>query len=274
MKNIQLVGIDVDGTLVTSDKRITQETKDAFALAAKHNITTATCTGRTLCELEEICRELPTMPYAVCNGGASVIDLHNHEIILQNSLDIDLVQKLYKIISKYDSLFEVFTLDYIWDDPAKLQNLEHFVLPDLQALVKKTRTPSPKPMADFLETTSIKIDKIHVFFASIPERDKAWKEIEHLPVFISAAEKNNLEICSNLANKGNGLLALGRHLGLSVSQISAIGDSNNDIEMMKAAGYPVAVANANQTIKDLSSFITKSNDENGVAYFLHQLCGE
>ena len=75
----------------------------------------------------------------------------------------------------------------------------------------------------------------------------------------------NLEISSVYANKGNGLQWLAGHLGISMEQVMALGDSDNDITMLRMAGLGVAMENAAQEIKEAADEVTSSNEEDGVA---------
>ena len=75
----------------------------------------------------------------------------------------------------------------------------------------------------------------------------------------------NLEISSVYANKGNGLRWLAGHLGISMEQVMALGDSDNDITMLRMAGLGVAMENAAQEIKEAADEVTSSNEEDGVA---------
>ena len=78
----------------------------------------------------------------------------------------------------------------------------------------------------------------------------------------------NLEIISDRAGKGNGLLALGKLLGISREEIMGIGDSSNDWDMLRKVGFPVVMENADEETKKLGKYITGTNDENGVAQVL------
>ena len=75
----------------------------------------------------------------------------------------------------------------------------------------------------------------------------------------------NLEITDEQATKGNAILKLGELLGISREEIMVCGDSQNDMEMIKAAGLGVAMGNAMPEVKKAADYITLSNEEDGVA---------
>lgn len=79
-----------------------------------------------------------------------------------------------------------------------------------------------------------------------------------------------MELTNRTATKGNALLKLGELFGIPREQIMAIGDSGNDYAMLKAAGIGVAMENAEKEVLEAADFITKSNEEDGVAYAVKQ----
>jgi hypothetical protein len=79
---------------------------------------------------------------------------------------------------------------------------------------------------------------------------------------------DNIEIVNKGVSKGRALKILGGYLGIEREEMIAIGDSENDIEMIKFAGLGVAVENAIDEVKKVADFITKSNMEDGVKYVI------
>ncbi|MGL4282527.1 MAG: HAD-IIB family hydrolase [Eubacterium aggregans] len=85
---------------------------------------------------------------------------------------------------------------------------------------------------------------------------------------VICAAENNLEINNPTANKGDGLKHLCGRLNISGDEVMAIGDSNNDIEMLKYAGLAVAMGNGGELVKQVSDYVTTTNDDGGVALAL------
>ena len=83
---------------------------------------------------------------------------------------------------------------------------------------------------------------------------------------------NNLEINGATCNKGDAMLHLGKILNIPVESIMACGDGNNDFEMVKMAGVGVAMENGEESLKKVADFVTKTNDEEGVAYAIEYFC--
>ena len=81
----------------------------------------------------------------------------------------------------------------------------------------------------------------------------------------------DVEVGSPLADKGQALTALANKLGISRRQILAIGDNDNDLGMLRAAGTAVAMGNATESVKAMADFTAPSNNEDGVASVLEAL---
>ena len=112
-----------------------------------------------------------------------------------------------------------------------------------------------------------------MFFASLEKRKYAYELLRSIPDIVpSNSLVNNIELNHYTCNKGDAVMNLGRILGLRQDQIMACGDGNNDLTMIKAAGLGVAMGNAEDCVKEVADYITKSNDEEGVAYAIERFC--
>lgn len=109
------------------------------------------------------------------------------------------------------------------------------------------------------------LDKVHAIFANSEEVKAARKRLEELDVVISGSIGSNLEMNAPGVHKGEGLLILGKLLGIEREEIMACGDGGNDLEMIKTAGLGVAMDNATDEVKAAADYITCSNEEDGVA---------
>ena len=123
-----------------------------------------------------------------------------------------------------------------------------------------------------IEENPLGIEKISAFFDDMEEREAAKKElIDKNIASISSALNNNIEINQFGCDKGDGLTNLAVHLGLSMDEVMACGDAGNDTMMIKAAGIGVVMENGREELKEMADFITKTNDEDGVAYAIEKL---
>ena len=97
-----------------------------------------------------------------------------------------------------------------------------------------------------------------------------FEEIKNLPYEIVSQSMNELEINAKGVNKGFGIENLAKKLNIKKSEILALGDNFNDISMRNTSGTLVAMGNAVQPLKDMADFVTKTNDDDGMAFALNK----
>ena len=137
---------------------------------------------------------------------------------------------------------------------------------------KPVKQEAAAETAEKIREEKIGMEKLHLIFADTRERDCREKELQQMfpNLSICHATPFNIEIISGRAGKGNALVALGKILGIKREEIMACGDAPNDWNMLEMAGLPVVMANADEETKKKAAFITKSNEEDGVAYAVEQ----
>ena len=268
----KLIALDMDGTVLTSDKRITSATREAAALAADHGIEVALCTGRTYSELGEALAAMPVIRYAVCCNGASVMDGKTGKQLYNNPLPLSTVMEVYRILSPYEMEFEVFADGKVYTPRHCCADPARYGVGNLLPLIRATRLPVDD-METFLAALPVPVDKINIFFPTASLRDEARRAIAHCPAALATSEPTNLEVNLPTANKGDGLSHLADYLGIRREQVMAIGDSYNDLGMLEYAGLAVAMGNAVEEAKRRADVITATNDEDGVAKAIREQIG-
>ena len=107
---------------------------------------------------------------------------------------------------------------------------------------------------------------MQALFADMDERRQAWEELETVEGLEPVGSlKYNIEVNAAGVNKGTGLVNLGKILGIRREEIMACGDGDNDTIMLREVGFGVAMANAEEQVKEAADYITLSNEEDGVA---------
>lgn len=263
-QKIRLIALDMDGTLLTTDKQITAETKAAVREALAAGIQVTLCTGRTKCETQIARDAIPEIPYMICSSGALVYDCIHEKTLYENNLDYDMVCTIFRALSAFDMQFELFLPDKIYAEQKTLERLEDFQVGRLKPLILKSRTPVPD-MKAFLADWQKPVSKVHIFFRSPAQRDAAWKVAAQYPVSIAAAELTDLEINAATSGKGDGLAHLCKILSIPAEQTMGVGDSRNDLSMLAFSGVAVAMANAHEEVKKICPYMTDGNDQDGAA---------
>lgn len=270
--NIKLIGIDIDGTLLTSDKRLTAETVAALRDAADRGIQVVISTGRFLSEFTDLLQQLPMVRYTVTCTGSQVLDLKTGETLFRKALTAAELQRFHRLLLPFDMMMEVFSdLDgCIHNRRRDLDRGERFCPPALAANLRKTHIPEDD-LDEYVANYHGLTNKIHMFFASAEERDRAWDLLRDEPYEIMDTMDRDLEIMPPGVDKGSGLQALAEHLGLTPDQVMAIGDGGNDVGMLRYAGHSVAMANGSHSAKAAAKFLTDTNDNDGVAKAIRRI---
>ena len=263
---IKMIGLDMDGTLLTTEKKMTAYTKQILEKALEQGIEVVLSTGRSITGIPKELLEMPGMKYAVTINGARIIDLQINEVIYENTLSMETALKLLDIISEYDAIQEAFIDSVCYSTKEKLAHAnDYFLHPSIAEYVLKSRTPVDDVKATVLEKNK-SVDKVNGMFRTAEDKKSSYELLSKVPgVVVVSSLGNNWEINAEGTDKGDAMLRLGQLLGIKREEIMACGDGMNDIAMLKAVGLGVAMENAEPEVKEAADYITASNDEDGVA---------
>ncbi|MDD3403383.1 MAG: HAD family hydrolase [Hespellia sp.] len=265
-KPIKMIGLDMDGTVLTTKKELRPYTIDIIKRAIAQNVTVLVATGRPITGIPKEFSEIPGVRYALTANGARIFDTEQHKILYEHLLPLEQACRILDIFDKYDTLQEIYFDGQGYAEREKLERVEDYLLDsNMAAYIRNTRKPVDN-LRDFIGEKKQDMDKTQALFADLNDREKALaqiRETENLTVACSQA--TNIEINSPGINKGIGLLKLGEYLGIKREEIMACGDGENDIEMLREVGFGVAVKNAESGVKAVADYITGSNDDEGVA---------
>lgn len=263
---IKMIGLDMDGTLLTTEKKVTAYTKQVLQKALEQGIEVVLSTGRSITGIPKELLEMPGMKYAVTINGARIIDLQKGEVIYENTLSMETALRLLDIVGEYDAIQEAFIDSVCYSTKDKLAHAnDYFLHPSIAEYVLKSRTPVDDVKATVLEKNR-SVDKVNGMFRTAEDKKSSYELLSKVPgVVVVSSLGNNWEINAEGTDKGNAMLRLGELLGIRREEIMACGDGMNDIAMLKAVGLGIAMENAEPEVKEAADYITASNDEDGVA---------
>lgn len=268
--NIRMIGFDLDGTLLTDKKELRSYTIEILRRAVKQGIEILPVTGRPLCGLPKMVKELVGLRYAITANGARILDLKDGTVLREQLVDTKTAEEILEILGKYDTLREIYYDGTGYAKRAELEKIHQFFEEGPMAeYVRSTRQPVENLMDKFRKE-SREVDKVQGVFADLGEREAALDEIRKLEgVTITGALHNNIEVNAAGVDKGNALLWLAQYLGIAPEETMAFGDGNNDITLLEKAGTGVAMKNGIEEVKHAADRITeKTNDEEGAAKFI------
>ena len=269
---IKLIGFDLDGTLLTSDKRISDRTRKTLEAAIAQGVVLVPATGRPLSGVPKELLDFPGIRYVVTANGARVLDIVDGKTMTEVLLPKEKCGPILTIFEKYDTFREIYYDGIGYVDRDRLENVEKYQNdPAMQKYFRETRRPI-ESTRDRFEAEEGGMDKIQALFHRMEDKDAAWREIcESVPdVEITGALSNNIEVNARGIHKGNALLMLGELLHIKKEEIMAFGDGKNDIKMLETVGTGVAMANSVPEVLAAADMVTASNDEDGVAQMIER----
>ena len=262
MNDYQLIAFDMDGTLLDGKKQITIKTQHAINRALKSGKTVILSTGRGLDELNEYRDILKDIPYFICESGACVYDNFNDEILYSNQMDASIIEEILTITEHQDLMFSYIANGRGYSEIEKVDHMDHYQMEIYQPLLKNNiRLVSN--IREHIKQHIACIEKINIFTVTPEERIKLQKSVSHLPVMLTNSEPNALEITADGISKASGLKILCKKLNIPLEQTIAVGDSTNDIEIMKVAGLSIGMGNSMQEVKDICKVLVSDNNHNG-----------
>ena len=263
---IKMIGLDLDGTLFNDRKEITPRTRRALVTALSEGVTVLVATGRPWMGVPEELRNFPGMEYALTSNGARIIETRTERVLEEHLLSAEEAGKALAICRKYDTLLEIYFDGQGYAEKDKMAQVEKYHKnPHMWEYMRRTRIPVDD-VAQMVRREGRGLDKVQALFADMTERAEAWKELEKESALeLVGSLRYNIEINASGVNKGTGLVNLGRMLGIRREEIMACGDGDNDTVMLREVGLGVAMANAEEQVKEAADYITRSNEEDGVA---------
>ena len=268
----RMIGVDLDGTLLKSNKELAPYTKEILKKAIDQGILVMPSTGRPLTGVPKELLEFPGIKYAVTANGARVIDITTGKPMVEELLAHDIAEKLMYVFEHYDSFREIYFEGVGYASREALENISKYLeVPAMANYISSTRIAVDDVREKFEEEKDRPVDKIQALFTSVEDRDAARAEIQDISgIEITGALPMNLEINAAGVNKGKAMIELGKVLGIPKEEIMAFGDGDNDLKMLKEVGVGVAMENAIPSVKEAADYITLTNDEEGVARFIEK----
>ena len=270
-KKIKLVAIDLDGTLLTSDKKVTENTIEILKRIVEQGTIVVIATGRPLLGLDTVIKDVPRSPYLLTTNGARIVNTETGEVILEKLIPREVVLEIFDILRKYDCVKEIFYKGQGFVDTKEFERIHLYHLkPEMIEYFKKTRKPTPD-LIEYIKETKGNADKAQAIFKDMKIREQVWKELQDLgKLNLADSLHYNIEINGKGVEKGSSLEFLAEYIGILKEEVMAIGDGANDVRMLEVAGIGVAMENAREEIKRVANVVTASNDDEGVAKALEQ----
>lgn len=279
---IKLVACDLDGTLLDEEHKVPKENAIAIKQLQDAGIQFMTATGRTYDSVAPLLEPYGITCVHLLVNGALMKD-QDGKILYENPMELSHVKTITDILIKEDLCFNLYTQGGSMTpdiEKARREFIEHMKQNGMQEaeIIEMMEQASfcqyereVNDMEAFLKESPI-VYKMETFGGDVEVSRRVRKklsEVEGLALSDSISE--NIEITKHSAQKGYTLKHYCDEQGIKLDEVVVIGDSMNDLSMMKMFPHSVAVANASSMIKEAAHYITKSNHEFGVAHVLNQI---
>ena len=263
---IRLIGLDLDGTLLTRNKKITERTAEALNRAADRGIGIVPVTGRPLAGLPLELDRIRGIRYAVTSNGACVYDLGRKTILRETGMEPEKAAEVLSAAKDFDPIAEIFAGGYGYHTPDTSRRLEkRFAGTPVMDYIRRSRR-SMHSLEEFLDHFRGRIENISLMFSDLAERDLTSERLETVSgIRVIRPWPTDLEITHEAAEKGDALMRLAAILGIAAEDVMAMGDGDNDRSLLEQAGLSVAMGNAARHILEIADHVTGDNEHDGVA---------
>lgn len=256
---------DLDGTLLHSGAYLTERTKSILRLLMKQNKTIVIASGRIPGEITHLTSAVDLSHYDYAyfisyNGGRAEHPVSG-TVVYESKFDPSHYEKIVHELYRRNLPIHVFSPEGIYLS----ENISDILQIDKNAPIRHI-------YADLRTTTITHAYKFLILGDSMTLnslRNELTAMFPYVEIFKS--HDRLLEIVPTNGTKGAALRNLSVKLGIKQDEIMAFGDEQNDISMLKASGYRIAMANANPSLFEISDVIISHHDEDGVAEYLESI---
>ncbi|MGL4534574.1 MAG: Cof-type HAD-IIB family hydrolase [Fusobacteriaceae bacterium] len=260
---IKLIASDIDGTLLRSDRTISEATKNYIQEFKQSGGKFILATGRAYFGVKKILDILNYEGVIITYNGAKIINTKTDEILHYTPVNENVTKKMIEL-ARINGIHLNLYQNEEWyvEDSAREEGINY------ASLVEKD--PIEKNFDSFIDYNMTKI----LFIAEnekLKELEKIIKKQIGEEVHITYSKKTFLEVLDKKVNKGDALKLVLDSYSILPEECAAFGDELNDKEMLKLVKYGVAMENSNPELKEQVQFITLKNDEDGIIEFLKNL---
>lgn len=279
----KLVAIDLDGTLLNSSGEVSDNTKNALSRAKDYGIRVVLASGRPISSTRSTALELGTDKFIISGNGAVVYDIEKEEVLYDRFLSKQQVFRIIDVCEENSIFYNIYTEEEVITKSLNYNVLFYHKENIKKVEEKRTHINVVQDMKKYIEESGkerfLKVtvcDESKLIFNGIIRKLKEIDDLDILNVEHMSRKKIKLgteevlveyhytEITNKNVNKWTAIEFLAGKLGVDSSEVVAIGDNNNDKEMIENAGLGVVMGNSNPYMKEIADVIVSDNDSEGV----------
>ncbi|WP_458415326.1 Cof-type HAD-IIB family hydrolase [Schinkia sp. CFF1] len=267
----RLLAINIDGTLLKSNGKLSRETKQAIDYVQDKGVYVTLVTSRNFPSAKKIAKALNLESHLITHSGAFIAS-DIEEPLFEGRLSEEKTFNIVQVLENYKCSIRLLHERYSIGNRIKQKgNL-------MGKVIASSNDPLFYPLqfvqslSDQLVDFPLAAPKIEVYFSNKEEMLEVKDIIKHSFPEVNVVVTHDVmfEILPGVASKEQGVKLLGEHLGIPMEKTVVIADSISDIQMLKEAGLGVAMWNSPFEVKKAADWVTRSNNHDGVAFMIRE----
>lgn len=267
--NYKLLAADMDGTALNDKKELTPKTAEAMRRACRMGKQAIFSTGRSISLIRPYLAAVPEMRYLISGSGASVIDLKTGGKLSYTTIDAETAKYIFSCASGYYMMPIIFKDDKTYSSEWCVRRIDEFGLRAYGSAYDDGLCVVDDAFSHFMEHPGA-VEKINFFFTDENDTTELLSKIENLPVSLTSVTAHSVEINATGVSKAKGLKIICDKMGIAPAECIAVGDSQNDEEMLSLAGLGVCMANGTPRLMEIADVIAPDCNSDGLAEIIEQ----
>ncbi|WP_141433107.1 Cof-type HAD-IIB family hydrolase [Bacillus sp. 03113] len=267
----RLLALNIDGTLLQTNGKLNKSTKEVVEYVQKKGIYVTLVTSRNFPSAKKVAKALKLNSILITHQGGYIANFFDQPIHMKR-ISEDTTADIVRLLEGFDCQIRLVHENFSLANKAS----------QTSSMMAKTVFTSTDPvfysqqfvdsLSDTILEDPVSPPKIEVYFEDKEENHDANKAIIQMFSEVNTIRINEyrIDIVPTGVSKLSGLLYLGEHLGISIDEMVVIGDGIDDLEMIEAVGLGVAMGNAPVELKQAADWVTRSQDQHGVAYMIKE----
>lgn len=270
---IKCFAFDLDGTALDNTGKLTPYAQQMLAQAAKQGIVLVAATGRALDFVPAEVLALPNLQYAITSNGAVVHHVPTNTCLQRLQIPPEIVHQLVEVMEQEGIVAEVFVSGRAYGQRDYVEHPENYNMAAHSLHYLRT---TRRPVTDIYRFARAHANRMDSMDFIVPQDDQSRRlraqiTAQYPQLHITSSGIRRVEIAHGQAGKGKALATVLSQLGIAPTQVAAFGDADNDVEMLALAEVRVAMADASENSKEIATYITDSNENDGFAKAIAQI---
>ena len=260
---MKLIAVDLDGTLLNHSKEVLESSRQAIAAAAAAGVQVVVASGRSFPEAQRFVAGTACSEHVICAGGAAIVNRTSGVSERTWYLDCHTAAHVLQQGAVCGMAAFAYTADQIWMEE-KDYNTIFSHMPGFRAQRDILHLCNDLP--ESIAAHGMDVAKIMCWSLDKDKQQQARAHLADIPgLSFTSSGPDNFEVLAVGAGKGMALRWLAQALGIPREETAAIGDAENDLDMLAEAGYAVAMGNAATCVKAQADFVTGDCESDGIA---------